>query len=153
MCMDRNVNNISDKFFKVAAKFSEIDENSKCEIEDDNFVNTEMNIVKIIKEHEEIHVTGMAEILGVTKGAVSQVLGRLEKKGVVVKERDYKNMSRLVLKLTPKGERLYEIHEAFHAELNEIIRETLENSTEENRVFLKNFLDAVETRMLKIHIK
>ena len=153
MCMDKNVNNISDKFFKVAAKFFEIDENSKCEIEDDNFVNTEMHIVKIIKEHDEIHVTGIARILGVTKGAVSQVLGRLEKKGVVVKERDDKNMSRLVLKLTPKGERLYESHEAFHEEINETIKETLENSTEENRIFLKNFLDAVETRMLKIHIK
>ena len=151
--MNGKDNNIGDKFFRVAAKFSEIDENSKCEIEDENFVNTEMHIVKLIKEHEGIHVTGIAEMLGVTKGAVSQVLGRLEKKGVVVKERDDKNMSRLVLKLTPKGERLYEVHEAFHAELNEIIKETLDNSTEENRIFLKNFLDTVETRMLQIHIE
>lgn len=33
-----------------------------------------------IAEHPGIHVGGLAEILGVTKGAVSEILKKLEKK-------------------------------------------------------------------------
>ncbi|MCJ7856817.1 MarR family transcriptional regulator [Lachnospiraceae bacterium NSJ-143] len=150
--MDKNDIKISDTFFRVASKLSEFDENLKCTVEDENFVNTEMNIVKLIKEHEGIHVTGIAELLGVTKGAVSQVTNKLEKKGVIVKEKDENNLSRLILRLTPKGEQLYDVHEAFHAELNDLISDTLKNCSDENKVFLKSFLDAVETKILKIHI-
>ena len=42
---------------------------------------------------------------------------------------------------------------AFHKELNDLIKETLEHATEENKIFLKNFLDSVENKILKIHIK
>jgi len=144
---------ISDMFLRVAARFSDIDKNAECEIEDENYVNAEMHIVKIVKENEGIHVTGIAEILGVTKGAVSQVANRLEKRGIIWKEKDDSNQSRLVLTLTEKGENLYQVHEDFHNELNDMINDTLENATEENKIFLQNFLDAVEAKILKIHIK
>ncbi len=144
---------ISDTFFRVATKFSDIDKNSELELDDENYVNTEMHIVKIIKEHEGIHTTAIAEMLGVTKGAVSQVTNRLEKKKIIIKERDEQNQSRLILKLTEKGERLYDVHESFHKELNDLIKETLEHATEENKIFLNNFLDSVENKILKIHIK
>ena len=152
MFMDKNDIKISDTFLRVASKLSEFDDNSKCRVEDEEFVNTEMKIVKLIKEHDGIHITGIAELLGVTKGAVSQVTNKLEKKGVIVKEKDINNLSRIILKLTPKGEQLYDVHEAFHAELNGLIGEILKNSSEENKAFLKNLLDAVETKILKIHI-
>lgn len=150
-----NINDkkISNTFFRVASKFYDIDKNSECEMDDESYVNTEMHIVKLIKEHEGIHTTALAEMLGVTKGAVSQVTNRLEKKGILIKEKDDANQSRLILKLTPKGERLYEIHEAFHSELNDLVKDTLENASEENKAFLKNFLDTLETKILSIHIK
>lgn len=151
--MDNNNRKISNTFFRLAEKFSDIDRNSECELDDESYVNAEMKIVKIIKEHEGIHVTGIAEILGVTKGAVSQVANKLEKRGVIIKKKDESNQSRIILSLTSKGERLYEIHEAFHAELNDLIKEALETATEENKIFLKNFLDTLETKILKIHIK
>ncbi len=144
---------ITDTFFRVASKFSDIDENSKCELDDESYVNAEMHVVKLIKEHEGIHTTAVADMLGVTKGAVSQVTNRLEKRGILIKEQDPSNMSRLILRLTPKGDRLYEVHEAFHSELDALVKETLENATEENKIFLKNFLDALETKILSIHIK
>lgn len=150
---NKNDIRISDAFFRVVSKISDIDRKSELEVDDESFVNTEMNIVKLIKEHDGIHVTGLAEILKVTKGAVSQITVKLQKKGILVKEKDESNQSRLILRLTPKGEKLYEVHEAFHTELDNLISETLENATEENKVFLKSFLDALETRILKIYIK
>ena len=47
--MDNKDNKISDTFFRVATKFSDIDKNSELELDDENYVNTEMHIVKIIK--------------------------------------------------------------------------------------------------------
>lgn len=58
-------NRIRDTFIRVATKFSDIDKSCKCELDDENYVNTEMGIVKIIKENEGIHITGIADMLGV----------------------------------------------------------------------------------------
>jgi len=153
--MDKNINDIkiSKTFFRVASKFSEIDQKSECELNDESYVNTEMRIVSVIKEHEGIHVSGIADILGITKGAVSQELLKLEKRGLVIKERDETNQSRLLLKLTDKGEKLYDVHRAFHHELDELIADTLKGATEDNKLFLKNFLDSVEHKILNIYIK
>lgn len=48
----------------------------------------------------------MAEMLQVTKGAVSQTITRLVKKGVLVKEKDPFKNNELTLSFTPKGERI-----------------------------------------------
>ena len=55
-------------------------------------------MIKSIKENEGIHVTGLAEMLGVTKGAVSQIIMKIEKKKMIVKDTDPRNLSRLVLR-------------------------------------------------------
>ena len=144
---------ISGAFFRVASKISDIDKKSECELNNESYVNAEMRVVKLIKEHEGVHVTRLAEMLGVTKGAVSQTALKLEKRGILTKEKDPDNQSRLMLTLTPKGEKLYYVHEAFHKELDDLISETLSGATEENRIFLKSFLDTLETKILDIYIK
>ncbi len=78
-------------------------------------------------------VTELAEWFSTTKGAVSQVVGRLEARGYIAKERDCDNRTIVLLSLTPRGETARAGHERFHqkmdaaffAELEDVPMETL----------------------------
>lgn len=92
-------------------------------------------------------MTGLADKLGVTKGAVSQIIMKLERKGMIIKEKDVSNQSRLVLRLTPKGETAYVNHEKLHQEFDDFINEILKDASEEKIAFLKNFLNSLENKI------
>ena len=62
-----------------------------------------------IGEHESISVTDLGAHFGVTKSAASQIVGKLSKKGYVIKAVSERNSKELRLQLTTKG------REAFNA--------------------------------------
>jgi len=107
----------------------------------------EIHMIKAIKENEGIHVTGLADILGVTKGAVSQIIIKLERKGMIVKDTDPRNLSRLRISLTPKGETAYLNHEKLHGEFDRLFYSVLQNAAEDNKLFLSNFLESLEKQI------
>ena len=72
--------------------------------------SSEIYLIKIINDHSGIHVTGAAEKTGVSKAAVSQMLMRLERKGLVTKTISNENISKYVLKLTNKGKKAHKEH-------------------------------------------
>ena len=63
----------------------------------------EIHTVQAIGRHPGINVTGLAEHTGVTKGAVSQIISRLIKKGLVRRARVPGNAKEVILELTEKG--------------------------------------------------
>ncbi|MDQ1295979.1 MAG: hypothetical protein QG608_3866 [Actinomycetota bacterium] len=70
---------------------------------------SEVHLMLVIADGTDTNATRIAEKLGVTKGAVSQTLSRLESKGMLVKEKDPHNQNELVLSLTGPGERVHEM--------------------------------------------
>ncbi len=107
----------------------------------------EIHMIKAIRENDGIHVTGLAEKLGVTKGAVSQMIARLLNKGMIVKDTDEHNMSRLSLRLTPAGEIAHANHENEHRMFDRMVNDALANATPENIAFLDAFLEEIEKRI------
>jgi DNA-binding MarR family transcriptional regulator len=143
----KNRAKISYTFLRVVTKLSELDRKTRYYGTDQPLYEAEIHMIKSIKENEGIHVTGLADILGVTKGAVSQIIMRLDHKGMIVKETDPRNLSRLVLRLTAKGETAYSHHEKLHQEFDGLFNAVLENATEENKAFLESFLKALDARI------
>ena len=142
-----NRTKISYTFLRVVTKLSEIDSKTRHYGTDEPLYGAEIHMIKSIRENEGIHVTGLAEMLGVTKGAVSQIIQKLERKGMIVKDADPRNLSRLVLRLTPKGETAYLYHEELHREFDGLFNSALENATEENKTFLKDFLNSLDGKI------
>ena len=110
-------------------------------------------MLKYIKENEGIHITGLAELLGVTKGAVSQIVKKLEDKGMITKEADPDNLSRLVLGLTPKGETAYIGHERIHRRFDSLVNGSLEGVPQDKIAFLKDFLSTLEEKISEFEKK
>jgi DNA-binding MarR family transcriptional regulator len=136
---------ISFVFLRVLVKLFELDKKIRDYGTNEQLHEAEIHMIKAIKEHEGIHVMGLADLLGVTKGAVSQIIMKLERKGMIVKDVDPHNLSRLWLRVTPVGETAYLRHEELHQEFDNLFNDALANATEENKAFLSNFLTTLDT--------
>ena len=76
----------------------------------------EIHTLGTICAHGPLSVSQLARKAGVTKGAVSQLVSRLEAKGLVSKEPDQDNRSRVLLSPTALGRKAEQGHMAFHKE-------------------------------------
>lgn len=148
--MDKLINNkhqIADDSLNLALTLVELDKKTRCFGTDVPIFHSEIHVIKAIAEHPGIHVGGLADILGVTKGAASEILKKLERKALVIKEIDDLNLSRYSLSLTEKGEKAHKNHMHYHAVLNSIMENELQNATEAELKFLSNFLSSLISRV------
>jgi DNA-binding MarR family transcriptional regulator len=143
----KNRTKTSYTFLRIVSKISELDKKTRYYGTDQALYNAEIHLIKCIKENEGIHVMGLADMLGVTKGAVSHILMKLEHKGMVIKDTDPRNLSRLMLRLTSKGETAYWHHEKFHQKFEALFSAMLKKTSEENKAFLNGFLNLLDERI------
>jgi DNA-binding MarR family transcriptional regulator len=143
----KNRTKTSYTFLRIVSKIFEIDKKTRYYGTAQPLYNAEIHMIKLIKENEGIHVMGLADLLGVTKGAVSHILMKLEHKEMVIKDTDPRNLSRLMLRLTAKGEMAYLQHEKLHQKYDELFEAALKKATEENKAFLKSFLNSLEEQI------
>ena len=105
---------------------------------------SEIHLTEIIGDNEGLSVTGLAKLLGVTKGAVSQNLKKLEKKGLTTKEEDPENLSRSTVRLTSKGKAAYYAHRNWHETMDGGYKSFYDKMKDEQIIFLLEYLTIVE---------
>ncbi|WP_245577081.1 MarR family winged helix-turn-helix transcriptional regulator [Maridesulfovibrio zosterae] len=74
----------------------------------------EIKMVSTVVGHGSSGVTDLARELGITKGAVSQIIGRLCKKGLLSREKDQLNRARSIIRATESGRIAHDNHMEFH---------------------------------------
>ena len=77
------------------------------------YTSTEVHMVTRIEENPGITAARIAESTYRTKSAVSQMLSKLEAKGLIRKEKDPGNGKQQLLYVTPKGEHLSQCHRSY----------------------------------------
>jgi len=80
---------------------------------------SEIHAIQAIGTTPENNIRIIADILGVTPSAASQVITRLTKRGLVKKVRGLRNEKEVTLELTEKGQTAFKNHERIHAEMYE----------------------------------
>ncbi len=100
----------------------------------------EIHAISAIFENNGIHAGGLAELLGINKSSASELIGKLEKKGLLIKDISADNQSKLALRLTGKGKIAHEHHVAYHTALSSFLVEIISNVPEEKLEFLQDFL-------------
>jgi DNA-binding MarR family transcriptional regulator len=84
---------------------------------------SEIHTIEIVGKSPGINVTRLAERMGVTKGAVSQMLARLIKKKLIEKRAMPGNEKEVMIELTDLGRLAFENHEALHRQILAVLRE------------------------------
>lgn len=123
--------------------FLELDKQIRAYGTDVPIYHAEIHMISAIANHPSIHVGGLADLLDVTKGSVSEIIKKLEKKALVMKEVDENNLSKLSLYLTEKGKTAHENHMRYHSVLNDMIERELAGASEKEVQFLLHFLAAM----------
>jgi DNA-binding MarR family transcriptional regulator len=67
--------------------------------------------MQVIAEHPDLNAGEMAQKLGVSNGAVSQTLARLERKGVIKKVKDPSLKNRVTASFTASGSQAIQLFE------------------------------------------
>lgn len=106
--------------------------------------HTEIHLIEMVGEMPGSSVTDIAGHLGVTKGAVSQNLKKLEKKGFAQKEPDPDNLSRVIVGLTAKGQTAFWAHKHWHETMDGGFLKYLEDLDDQSFGIILEFLEKTE---------
>ena len=136
--------NVAETFNRIINKFISIEKKPRDYGTGDLLYPSEIHNIEIIGRNPGINVTNLAKTLGVTKGAVSQIVNKLERKNLVKKSRDSNNEKEVMLKLQKKGEIAFKGHENFHSEFYSEIMDEMDNMTSEQILFLQNIFTRID---------
>ena len=102
--------------------------------------HSERHMLDTIGGHPGMNVTDFARALGVTKGAISQVVKKLEAKGVVRRYKSGTNGKEVLLELTATGRDVYSEHQKTNEEtLGPLLRELEKYPDDKVRFLLAMF--------------
>lgn len=73
----------------------------------------EVHMIRDIKNHDGITITQLARMNGKSKSAVSQMIDKLQQKGLVIKEKHPESNRKVAIYLSEKGERINKYHTRF----------------------------------------
>jgi DNA-binding MarR family transcriptional regulator len=98
---------ISKQLFHLMSRIIFLEKKNIFEYKDVKLFPSEIHILLFMQGKQPANATNMSNKLGISKSAVSQTISRLEKKGVIIKEKDPYNKNELILSFTPFGEEAF----------------------------------------------
>ena len=128
-------------FNNILGKFQAIENKPRDFGTGDLLSRSEIHVLAGIDENPLASVTDLAGKLGVTKGAISQMVGKLSGKGYARKLHSVDDKKEILLALMAKGRLAAENHNEFHKQMFVLYCKDL--STEEAKTFL-NILERIE---------
>ena len=111
---------------------------------DELLTPAEIHTIDCIGKNSGINVTLLAEKLGITKGAVSQMANKLKKKDLVIKLKDSENDKEVILLLSKKGKIAFNGHIKFHKDIYKDLIPLLENTSMEGINSFKEIINKIE---------
>ncbi|MFB9276601.1 MarR family winged helix-turn-helix transcriptional regulator [Cohnella cellulosilytica] len=111
----------------------------------------EIHTIAAVGDHPGINITGLADILGVTKGAASQMVYKLVEKGTVEKKVSPDSDTEVVLNLTEEGRKNYVGHIEYHNQAIDgslkMLRDMPESSYTDMIEFLSEFEKTIDKNL------
>ncbi len=135
---------LTEKFMSLVRRTAELESRPWHFGTAETLYRSEMFLLELIGDREGIGVTESAEQLGITKGAVSQTLKKLDAKGLVEKRPDPDNTLKACLYLTNKGKSAFYAHKHWHETMDGGFRDYFRGLSQEQFEFLDEFLDQLD---------
>jgi len=111
---------------------------------------SEIHLMQVIKEGPDLNAGEMAKRLGVSNGAVSQTLARLERKGVINKAKDSSLKNKVTATFTESGRTAIRLFEQKQASSVQSFSNYLANLSDTEIEVIGGFLSRVEVFLEKL---
>ncbi|WP_419781804.1 MarR family winged helix-turn-helix transcriptional regulator [Maridesulfovibrio sp.] len=105
----------------------------------------EVHCLQAIGLNEGSNLKSIANVLGVTKSAISQMVGKLEKRGFMRKERAPDNNKELLAYLTDSGWEAFRKHQEFHERHMQNLLQRLDEFSDPQLAGTSAILSVIET--------
>jgi len=138
--MDNNNTSLAEQILRISNKLIFLEKKSIVKHGGLKLYPSEIHLIDVIAKGQDINASKMAARLGVTKGAVSQTLARLEKKGILYKTKDPQNRNELTVHFTPLGKKVLEEQRKLRTTFHEQYDKYFSNISEEEEVIIMGFL-------------
>ena len=102
---------------------------------------SEIHCIAYIGEDVDSNVTMLAEAFSMTRGAISKLTKKLEKKMLIESYQKPDNKKEVYFRLTEQGDAIYRIHEDMHREFENRDQSFFEQVTEEQLDVILDFAD------------
>ena len=132
---------------RIIHKYNQIEKKVDTYGNDIPLTCTEVHILNEIGKNPKIGVKAIAVHKGVTEGAVSQIVKKLIRKGLVYKAISKESESRVELTLTEIGKISYENHRQFHKEANQKWYKLFDEYSGEDYQKIASFLTKMDELM------
>lgn len=139
---------ILEQFYRITNKIAKM-RNMQLRLNGAKPLNTAaIHMIDIIGKHKDVNLTEIAHILGITKGAVSQMTAKLERALLIQKQKFLENDKDVHFSLTEDGWNIYKEHESLHNDLYkklDSIFSQFDQEDVERMVLVLNEIDACMT--------
>jgi len=105
---------------------------------------SEIHTIQAVGLRPGMNVTTLAARMGVSRGAASQMVGRLADKGLIEKYRTQDNEKEVCLRLTSEGTVAFQGHEAQHGWVHRRIYERIGDLDEDAYALLLSVFEAID---------
>jgi DNA-binding MarR family transcriptional regulator len=144
--MNNELQNLIDLFLKILHLYSVISRKPKDYGTGDLLYFTELHTITVVAKNKEINMTNLAEIMGVTKGAISQTIRKLVNKNLIIKS-NITNRKEVNLRLSEKGLIVLKSQESFQKEIFTFAGTLYDKACPEDRELVKRLFMAIGTNM------
>ncbi len=111
---EETIRHLTGRLMRIINKHARIEELPIRIADDVELTAREIHCLQAIGQNKGGNMKTLASALGVTKSAVSQMVGKLEKKGFAYRDKAPDNNKEIQAFLTKTGWHAFDIHEEFH---------------------------------------
>ncbi len=133
------------QIMRVLNQFIFLEKKFTFKYKDITLFPSELHLLMLVFEGSSVNATVMAEKMGVTKGAVSQTLSRLEKKKVITKAKDPFNKNVMTVKFTAAGLDALKNFSKSRTEADNQFQNYLSSLTPKERTVIEEFLAQMQS--------
>jgi len=137
--MNNELQNLIDLFLKILHLYSVISRKPVDYGTGDLLYFTEIHTISVVGKNREVNMTRLAEMMGVTKGAISQTVKKLVNKNLILKT-NITNRKEVNLKLSDKGQMAYMGQKSFQKEIFTFAETLYNRSTPEQRELVRSLI-------------
>ncbi len=139
-----DVSLVFEKSYRIINKYNQKNKTARTYGTEHILYPSEVHVIEIIGDHKTLNTTRIAELLGITKGAVSQTTNKLLKKELITKTPSEEGGNEVFISLTDEGMNVYLGHRKLHNQMIENINESLSKMTAEQIEGINSFFDILD---------
>jgi DNA-binding MarR family transcriptional regulator len=144
--MENELQSLIDQFLKILNLYSVISRKPKDYGTGDLLYFTEVHTISTVGKNKAVNMTQLADIMGVTKGAISQTIRKLVTKNLIIRS-NTRNMKEINLRLSAKGMIVYRGLQSFQQEIFAFAGTLYEKAKPEDVTLVRNLFTAISENM------